>query len=254
MSPPGGTTNRSDSSCSNGVASRAAAHSLFFSASIQGATAAAAFIWLVGSALVVALALRNARLLIEPPRDAAPATESTSTEGGPHVALATSAAQPATAAPPSTRASRLGMVEVVDLGLDATPLGEALEEQLRACKAKALTPLFLVTESSDCESCQRLDASLLEPRVQEVFGSVRLVRIARSVFREELTSLGLDTDPLPMFLRFGDTLTLRDAIHGGEWEGDVSANVAAILEAFVRGDYRVRRHPTWTPVRGSMRL
>jgi hypothetical protein len=223
---------------------------------LLAAVSVVAFAWLVGTAVLVALVLRHARVLAETARTEAHGIETVRAEGPAPSASTTAAASaaPSPSAPPRTKAFRVGAIELVELGLDAANLTLALSEQARESHAHSRAMLVLVTDETDCVPCRHLEEALPDPRVQSALASVRVVRLSRSVFKEELASLGLQTDLYPMFLRFGDDLSLLDAIHGGEWDADVPANIAPVLGAFVEGTYRERRHPRWTPARRSQRL
>jgi len=211
------------------------------------------FSWTLSSALLVALSLRHALAELAGVDASRTAPAHSEVPAAPP-ASATSAAAASPAPLATTRLSHVGPLEVVELGLDATSLGSALADHLHEARRGQRAMLVLVTEDVECPPCRGLDDALRDARVQEALGRVRLVRVSRAVFKEELAALGWQTDVLPMLLRLDEGLTLLDAIHGGEWDADIPENIAPVLGAFARGSYRERRHPRWTPVRRSQRI
>ena len=81
--------------------------------------------------------------------------------------------------------------------------------------------------------------------MQDALRGVRLVRIDLRVFQQELLTLQLPARLYPAFLLLDESIRPRDGIHGGEWGEDIAANIAPVLDAFLRGTYRRRKHPQW---------
>jgi hypothetical protein len=168
-------------------------------------------------------------------------------------APAASAAAPTTKVPESTQSTQLGTIEIVDIGLASIELKEALLAQAKLARNKGQTLLLMVT-GTDCAPCRGVDISLADPLLQQGLRNVRLVRVDLRVFKEELAALKLQTNVYPVFALLAADLSLRDAIHGGEWDEDIAANIGPVLRDFVRGQYNKRRHPDWTPTTGGMQL
>jgi hypothetical protein len=81
-----------------------------------------------------------------------------------------------------------------------------------------------------------------------------LVRVDLNVFGDELKQLRMPTNLYPAFFLLGPDNRPIDAVHGGEWDDDVAENIAPVLGAFVRGEYKKRRHPEWSPTTTSVPL
>ncbi len=160
---------------------------------------------------------------------------------------------PAPKVPETTQSTQIGAVEVVDIGLSSAELRETLAAQEKLARTKGQVLVLMVT-GVDCAPCRGVDKSLADPQMQLALRNVRLVRVDLRVFKEELGALRLQTNVYPVFALLGPDLTVRDAIHGGEWDDDVPANIAPVLRGFVRGEYKKRRHPDWSPTTGGMQL
>ncbi len=160
---------------------------------------------------------------------------------------------PPPSVPAQSRVDRIGAIEVVDVGLGAPALTETLATQSKLAAEQGQTVLLMVT-GGECSPCRSIETALGEPLMQQALRNVRLVRVDLRVFKEELADLRMQTNVFPIFALLADDMTPRDAIHGGEWDEDVAANIAPVLGEFVRGSYRSRRNPEWSPTPGGMRL
>jgi hypothetical protein len=160
--------------------------------------------------------------------------------------------KPMAAVPDETRIVRRGSLEVVDIGLSAPSLRQALEAQERVARVKGQRVL-LMTTGSECSPCRGLDRALEQPQMQQALAGVRLVRVDLKAFKEELGELRMPTNLYPAFFMLGSDLTPLDGIHGGEWDEDIAENIAPVLGPFVRGEYRQRRHE-WSPTTGGVSL
>jgi hypothetical protein len=214
------------------------------------------FVWMVGTAILLGFALLHLHEL-QATVEATPG-QTEPARAGASAAAASSATKPTEPETPklpeSTRVSSVGAIDVVELGRTAAELPNALRHEADLAQKAGRRMLVLVTEEGDCAPCRGIDRALADSRLQDVLGRVRLVRLLRSAFKEELSGLRLRTDVYPMFLLLDDELGLRDAIHGGEWDDDVAANIAPVLSAFLGGTYTARRHPKWSPAVGSTKL
>lgn len=161
--------------------------------------------------------------------------------------------EPPVDAPPRTVTHDEGGVTVVDLGIDAPSLDDALKQQLATAERAGQTLLLMLT-GRRCDPCRGVDASLGDPRMQKALAGVRLVRVDLEVFGEELSLLNLPVDLYPSFFLLRPDLTPIDAIHGGEWDADIPVNIAPVLGPFVRGEYDTRRHPEWAPTTTGIEL
>jgi hypothetical protein len=155
--------------------------------------------------------------------------------------------------PAKTEIHDEGVITVVDVGLDAPALGRALSEQQLLAQRSGQTLLVMLT-GRRCTPCRGVDAALADARMQEALTGVRLVRVDLEVFAEELRRLRLPTHLYPAFFLLGSDLRPVDAIHGGEWDEDVPANIAPVLGAFVKRSYVERRHYDWSPTTTSIPL
>ncbi|MSP26695.1 MAG: hypothetical protein EXR75_16425 [Myxococcales bacterium] len=155
--------------------------------------------------------------------------------------------------PSRSRTARVGEIEISDIGLDAARLKVALAVEHELAHRDGRTLLVMVT-GAECLPCRNFDGLLSDPLMQQALRRVRVVRIDGRAFAEELAELRIQTNVFPIFALLDANLKLRDAIHGGEWDEDVAANVAPVLASFVRGAYRSRRNPEWSPTAGGVRL
>lgn len=79
--------------------------------------------------------------------------------------------------------------------------------------------------------------------MQKALERVRLIRVDRDQFQEDLDELEIPSTPYPGFFLLDTDLKVSDAINGGEWDDDVAVNIAPVLGPFVRGTYAKRRTP-----------
>src|SRR5262249_15629423 len=93
--------------------------------------------------------------------------------------------------------------------------------------------------------CEGVATSLGDPRMQRALAKVRLVRIDRDQFEEDLEEMQIPGNPYPGFFLLDSDLKIMDAISGGEWGEDVASNIAPVLGPFVRGTYTKRRGNPW---------
>lgn len=145
-----------------------------------------------------------------------------------------------------TTVTTVGTIVVVDIGLAELSLDAALRRQ-RALAQRHGQTLVLQTTSSGCRPCQGVAAALPDPKMQRALSGVRLARVEVGDFHEELVDLGVPDKLIPGFFLLGTDMSPRDGINGGEWDDDVAANIAPVLEAFVRGTYTKRRQPFRSP-------
>jgi hypothetical protein len=113
--------------------------------------------------------------------------------------------------------------------------------------------LLVMLTGSRCAPCRGFDEALAEPAMQRALREVRLLRVDLDTFGDELTELDIPTGLYPAFFLLDEELRPLDAIHGGEWDDDVADNMAPVLGAFLRGEYRKRRHH-WSPTTSSIRI
>ena len=107
-------------------------------------------------------------------------------------------------------------------------------------------PMVLQTNAAACTPCDEIETSLVDPRMQRALGGITLVRVDLDTFREDLDALRIKTDSLPWFYKLNDQLRPVDAISAGEWDDNIPANMAPILDAFLHGKPFKRREPSPT--------
>lgn len=164
-----------------------------------------------------------------------------------------SAAAPDLRVPRATTTIEREAVTVIDVGIEARSLADELTKQ-RAAAQDAHQTMVVMTTLPDCGPCASVFGALSDPRMQTVLARVRLVRVYADVFRDDLDSLEIPSANFPGFFVLGPDLRPRDGIDGGEWDDDIPANIAPVLEGFVRGTLTKRRTP-WQALPGSgMRL
>jgi hypothetical protein len=136
----------------------------------------------------------------------------------------------------------IGTVTVVDIAIGVASLASELKRQ-HAEATEHGERLLLETTSSSCEPCAGVATSLSDPRMQAALDHVRIVRVDRDPFEEDLAELQIPSRPFPGFFLLDSDLKVKDGINGGEWEDDIAGNIAPVLGPFVRGAYAKRRTP-----------
>ena len=157
-----------------------------------------------------------------------------------------SASSPSTAQadpPPTTSTvTTVGNITVVDVAIGVTSLSNELRQQHAEAAAHG-ERLLLETTAPSCAPCQGVASSLGDPRMQAALDHVRLVRVDRDPFEEDLAELEIPSRPFPGFFLLDSDLRVTDGINGGEWDDDIAVNIAPVLGPFVRGGYAKRRTP-----------
>lgn len=180
----------------------------------------------------VASATPNGRGAQEPPASVVPSDDDPA------------GAQSTTTEPPSTTSTvtTVGNITVVDIALGVSSLSSELRQQHAEASAHG-ERLLLETTSGDCAPCQGVATALSDPRMQNALDHVRLVRVDREPFEEDLAELQIPSRPFPGFFLLDSDLRVSDGINGGEWDDDVAINIAPVLGPFVRGTFVKRRSP-----------
>lgn len=142
----------------------------------------------------------------------------------------------------------VGKIAIVEVSTGAGTLETQLLQQL-AESASAGERVVLWTVSPDCEPCDAVGRALPDARMQRALAKVRLVRADTSIFPRELRSLGIASDIVPGFTLLDGRAHALDHIHGGEWDADIPANIAPILDKFLGHRLTQRRHPWARPLR-----
>lgn len=150
--------------------------------------------------------------------------------------------------PLPTLPARVGKIAIIEAKSGPDGLEAQLLEQLRE-SAKAGEQVVLWTVTSDCEPCAAVGRALPDSRMQRALGKVRLVRADAASFPVELRRLGVPIDNVPGFTLLDTHARALDHIHGGEWDDDIPANIAPILDRFLRHSLSARRHPWARPLR-----
>ena len=150
--------------------------------------------------------------------------------------------------PPSNTSTvtTVGGITVVDVALGVASLSNELRHQHAEATAHGERLLLETTAvGPSCAPCQGVATSLSDPRMQTALDHVRLVRVDREPFEEDLAELEIPSKPLPGFFLLDSNLRVTDGINGGEWEDDIAANIAPVLGPFVRGAYNGKRRAPW---------
>jgi hypothetical protein len=79
--------------------------------------------------------------------------------------------------------------------------------------------------------------------MQKALAGVRLVRLDILEHAFDLNRLNLPTEKIPGFVLLTARNRPLDYVHGGEWDEDISENIAPVLGQFLRGRYTHRRDP-----------
>ncbi len=141
-----------------------------------------------------------------------------------------------------TIVTRVGRVDLVDVGSDVRSLGDELDKQ-RVLAERSGKKLLLWVVQADCHPCNGVAAALTEPNMQSALEGVRVVRVDPQDFALELRQFNIPIDKIPGFALLGSDQRPTDYVNGGEWDEDVAANIAPVLGKFVRGAYTKRRDP-----------
>jgi len=206
-------------------------------------------LFVVGIGVLVALAVRPdapRALRTTPPPPALPAPvlprPAPPPAAAPHAEVAES--EPALPALPA----RVGKIAIVEAAAGPDALESQLLAQLEA-SAKAGEQVVLWTVTPDCEPCAAVGRALPDARMQRALAKVRLVRADAASFPGELQRLGVPIESVPGFTLLDAHAHALDHIHGGEWDADIPANIAPILDRFLRHSLAPRRHPWSRPLR-----
>jgi len=201
----------------------------------------------VGVGVLVALALRpDPRPLAVTPTPVPVLPAPITPPAAPPVAPPTGAAEAAASLP--ILPPHVGKIAIVEAGAGADALEGQLLAQLHE-SAKTGQQVVLWTVTPDCEPCAAVGRALGDARMQRALGKVRLVRADAATFTLELQRLGVPVDTVPGFTLLDTHAHALDHIHGGEWDADIPANIAPILDRFLRHSLSPRRHPWARPLR-----
>jgi hypothetical protein len=151
------------------------------------------------------------------------------------------------AEPPSNTSTvtTVGGITVVDVALGVSSLSTELRHQNAEATAHGERLLLETTSGNSCEPCKGVAAALSDPKMQTALDHVRIVRVDREPFEEDLAELEIPSKPYPGFFLLDSNLRVTDGINGGEWEDDIAANIAPVLGPFVRGTYNGKRRAPW---------
>ncbi len=151
-------------------------------------------------------------------------------------------------APLPTLPPQIGKIAIVE----AREGNEPLEPQLLTQFTESLKTgehLVLWTVSPGCEPCAAVGRALPDSRMQRALARVRLVRADIRSFAPELMRLGVPIDMVPGFTLLDAHAHPLDHINGGEWGDDIPANIAPILDKFVKRSLSARRYQWSRPLR-----
>jgi hypothetical protein len=143
--------------------------------------------------------------------------------------------------------AQIGKIAIIEAST-----GSALELQLLAQlreSAKAGERVVLWTVTAPCEPCAAVGRALPDARMQRALSGVRLVRADAHLFSGDLQKLGVPTEFVPGFTLLDGRAHPVDHIYGGEWDDDIPANIAPILDKFVKRTLSARRHHWSRPLR-----
>lgn len=153
---------------------------------------------------------------------------------------------PSSPLPTVSTIATIGNITVIDIAPGILSLSDELQSQ-RTAAASHDQRLLVETVRSSCPPCEGVAKALGDPRMQKALSGVRLVRIDRDLFHEDLQELKIPSDKVPSFFLLDSDLRVLDAIAGDEWDEDHPANIAPVLGPFVRGTYTKRRTPWKAP-------
>lgn len=141
----------------------------------------------------------------------------------------------------------VGKIAIVEASGSAGLESQLLTQLKESAAAGEQVVLWTVT--ADCEPCDAVGRALPDTRMQKALSHVRLVRADAASFPVELRQLGVPIDTVPGFTLLDSHARALDHIHGGEWDADIPANIAPVLDKFVKHAFAGRRHPWSRPLR-----
>jgi hypothetical protein len=220
-----------------------------FSAGAGIAAGVLSMVFFVGEVALYLSLMRPARVAASAPPStdsADPAASASADKDKSDPSSGAPAVTPAEPPPNTSTVTTVGSITVVDVALGIASLSNELKNQHAEATAHGEKLLLETTSSgSACAPCQGVAASLSDPRMQTALDHVRLVRVDREPFEEDLAELEIPSKPFPGFFLLDSNLRVTDGINGGEWEDDVAANIAPVLGPFVRGAYNGKRRSPW---------
>ncbi len=144
--------------------------------------------------------------------------------------------------------AQVGKIAIVEGNASGDALRRLLLSEL-ASSAKVGEKVVLWTVTSECEPCAAVGRALPDARMQRALAGVRLVRVDAVTQGVELQRLGVPIESVPGFTLLDAQARPLDYIHGGEWGDDIPANIAPILDKFLRRTLTVRRYRWTRPLR-----
>lgn len=148
--------------------------------------------------------------------------------------------------PTISTVATIGTITVIDVASGIASLSDELHAQRLAAAAHD-QKLVVETIRGSCPPCEGVAEALGDARMQKALSGVRLVRIDRDQFHEDLQELKIPSDKVPSFFLLDSDLRVLDAVAGDEWDEDRPANIAPVLGPFIRGTYTKRRTPFKAP-------
>jgi Domain of unknown function (DUF4190) len=142
--------------------------------------------------------------------------------------------------PAVAKVSDVGSIHVIAL---ANRTGTLLENLRTIVKDRRGRNVLLQTRYRRCGACDEFQSALNDTKMQAALAGTILVRVDVAVFREELEALKIETQSAPWFYKLSESLKATDGISAGEWDENIPANMAPVLDAFMRGTLKVRRDP-----------
>lgn len=137
-------------------------------------------------------------------------------------------AKPAAKADTSTEPAAFQVVNV-PVGDD---LPKLLAEHAALAKQANLAP-YVELWAQWCGPCKKLEASMGDPRIEQAFAGVYLIRLDSDQWRSKLGSTGLDDSSIPVFFELdAKGVVTGRKIDGGAWGEDIPENMAPPLDAF----------------------
>jgi hypothetical protein len=143
-------------------------------------------------------------------------------------------------APAIAKISDVGTIHVIAL---ANRTGTLLENLRSITKERHGKNVLLQTRYRRCGACDEFQSALSDTKMQAALAGTILVRVDVAVFREELEALKIETQSAPWFYKLSESVKATDGISAGEWDENIPANMAPVLESFMRGTLKVRRDP-----------
>lgn len=199
---------------------------------------------------VIATAIIGANLL------SAPATRDEHSLNPSSLPISTSLEPPTASAPAPTythadrlpvrgaksRQQAVGHLLFSDVDPEVVSLADALDQERLLAQKAARQPVLLLSSPS-CTACDVLQQALQNPDIADTVGKLWIIRLDVRQFETELEQLGIPARTSPALVRLNHNSVPVDYLDRREWDSGSQQNIAPLVNDFLCGKLRQRKHP-----------